>query len=112
MLKTAVNNGAEQLRFKEKVSEARAMNGYIGTFHLLLVGRGAAFWESLGLIVLLIVQKFIINVILCHLDHNWGGEETGKTKCTCLCFFVTLIVHKKKLSRNLMKKGHSSIDGI
>lgn len=67
MLKTAVNNGAEQLWFEEKVSEAGAVDRHVGPLHLLLVRWGPTLRGSLGLLVLLIVQKFIVNVGLSHL---------------------------------------------
>lgn len=70
MLKTTVNNGTEQLWFQEKVSEARAVDGYIGALHLLLVCWDPTFWGSLGLLIFLIVQKFIINVVLSHLHRQ------------------------------------------
>ena len=76
MLKTTVNNGTEQLWFEEEVSEAGAVDGYVGPLHLLLVRWGPTLRGSLRLLILLIVQKFIINVVLSHLfvlHVNWEG---------------------------------------
>lgn len=71
MLKATVDNGTKQLWFEKKVPEARAVDGYIGPLNLLLACGGPTFGGSLGLLIFLIVQKFIINVSLCHLyEHN------------------------------------------
>lgn len=67
MLKTAVHYGAEQFWFKEEISESRAVDGHIGSLHLLLACGDGTLGGSLWLLVLLIVQQLIINIMLCHL---------------------------------------------
>lgn len=87
MLKTTVNNGPEKLWFQEEVSEARAVDGHIGTLNLFLSCWCATLRESLGLLILLIVQKLIINIILCHLGETKKTEKFTYfwlRKCTYL----------------------------
>lgn len=66
MLKTAVDDGTEELRLEKKISEARAVDGNVGTFHLLLACGGCTLGGSLRLLIFFIVKKLVVNVILSH----------------------------------------------
>ena len=66
MLKTTVNDGTEQLWLEKEIPEAGAVDGNVGTLHLLLACSGGTFGGSLGLIVIFIVKQLIINVVLSH----------------------------------------------
>ena len=67
MLKSAVDDGSEDFRFKEKISETGAMNGDVSSLDVLLgsgpvrsVGR---FGSGLGLVLLLVVEKIVVGNI-------------------------------------------------
>lgn len=81
MLKTTVDDGTEKLWFQEEVPEPRAVDGHIGTLHLLLVcRRGPTLGGSLGFLVLLVVQKLIINVGLGHLKSKVNSKINPITR--------------------------------
>lgn len=67
MLKATVDDSAEQFGFKQEVSEARAVDGDVRTFYLLLAWGNCTLRGSLGLFILLIVQQLIVNIVLGHI---------------------------------------------
>ena len=74
MLETTVDDGTEQLRFEQEVPEAGAVDGNVGTLHLLLAQGGLALWGSLRLLVLFVVEQLVVNIILCHCVCLKEGE--------------------------------------
>lgn len=71
MLKATVDDGTEQFGFQQEVSEARAVDGDVGSLHLLLAWHDHTLRGSLWLLILLVVQEIMINISLCH-----GYSET------------------------------------
>lgn len=87
MLKTTVDDGTEQLRLEQKVSEARAVDGDVGALHLLLACGCCTLRGSLGLLILFIVEQLVINIILCHGVYL----KTGETKRFVISWLLNLL---------------------
>lgn len=80
MLKATVYDGPQELRLEQEVPEPGAVNGHVGTLHLLLPNRGGVLWCSLRLLILLVVQQLIICIILSHTGHRNNREEKNSSK--------------------------------
>lgn len=73
MLKAAVNDSMQELWFEQEVSEARAMDGHVGTLHLLLACGCYALRASLWLFIFFIIKQLTVNIILSH-GHFLGQK--------------------------------------
>lgn len=97
MLKTTVDDGTEQLWFEQKVSEAGAVDGNVGTLHLLLAYRGLALRGSLWLLIFFIVEQLVVNIILCHCVCLWGDGKGWKMFYLFNSFICSCIIYKHSL---------------
>lgn len=75
MLKATVHYGPQQLRLQQKVPEARAVDGNVGTLDIFLGGSWRALGGSLWLFVLLVVQQLIFHILFRHGAENRGGRK-------------------------------------
>lgn len=75
MLKATVHYGPQELWLQQKVPEARAVDGNIGTLDIFLGGSRSALWRSLGLFIFLIIQKLIFHILFCHGAENRGRKS-------------------------------------
>lgn len=78
MFKTTVNNGPEKFWLQQEVPEARAVDGDVGALDLLFSCWSCALRGSLGLLVLFVIQKLIVDVVLGHcvcLNHSRQKQE-------------------------------------
>lgn len=73
MLKATVHYGPQELWLQQKVPEARAVDGNIGTLNVFLGGRWSALWRCLGLFIFLIIQKLVFHILFRHAAENRGG---------------------------------------
>lgn len=78
MLKATVHYGPQELWLQQKVPEARAVDGNVGTLDIFLGGSRSALWRSLGLFIFLIIQKLIFHILFCHGAENRGGSRMRK----------------------------------
>lgn len=81
MLEATVHYGPQELRLQQKVPEARAVDGNIGTLHVFLGGRWSALWRCLRLFIFLIIQKLVFHILFRHAAENRGGR-TGLREAT------------------------------
>lgn len=82
MLEPTVHNGPQELRLQQEVPEPRAVDGHVGTLHLLLASRGDALRCSLRLIILFVVQQLVIGVILGHSEDKQRERESTQAQFT------------------------------
>ena len=93
MLKSTVYNGSQNLRLEQEVSEAAAVNGDVVSLHgslllglnSVLAGIGLHFaintkFQSvttnlLGVFLLFVVQKIVIDISISHYDSNNFSEK-------------------------------------
>lgn len=73
MLKATVDYGTEQFGFQQEVSEPGAVDGHVGSLHLLLAWYNSTLWGYLWFLILLVVQELVVNVVLCH---GYFGTQT------------------------------------
>ena len=104
MLKSTVYNGSQDLRLEQEVSETAAVDRDVvsldGSLLLgldsVLAGIGLDFLQSthnfqsattnlLGIFLLFVVQKIIIDISISHYDSNNSSEKCQLCEGKCLC---------------------------
>lgn len=76
MLKATVHYGPQELWLQQKVPEARAVDGNIGTLDVFLGGSRSALRRSLGLFIFLIIQKLIFHILFRHAAEKRRGKKS------------------------------------
>lgn len=75
MFKATVHYGPQELWLQQKVPEARAVDGNIGSLDIFLGGCWGALCGSLGLFIFLVIQKLIFHILFRHDAENREGRK-------------------------------------
>jgi len=82
MLKTAVNNRAQQLWLEKEIPEARTVNGHICSLDILLLCSVTSpiDYGFMVIFLLFVVQNLIVSILLCHVFYVYRSILKKKQK--------------------------------